>query len=260
MELTVSPSNSLTIGFIVLPITLVCWWTWASGRAFGVESTRPPPDRVTQNSATSLFNSKAAAWTAALLVIWLIFGAFVGHQDWAHTFNTFPPSGVRAFIALIVITIIIALTRVGKTLAHNTPLWLLVGFQAFRIPVEFLIHQAYLENITIIEMTYLGRNFDIITGLLALLIAIYAYKKKVSNKVILAWNILGLALLVNVVATGVMSMPHNFQLIETDKPNIWVMFFPFIWLPFVLVCSALFGHLLIFRYLLARKPKSHHSI
>ncbi len=258
MELDVVPSSILFAGFILLPILLACWWIWTAGHAFAVDSIHKPSNRI--NSASAPFNNKAALSAAVLLLIWLIFAAFVGHQDWAHTFDSFPPPGVRAFIAVIVITIILALTRPGKILALNTPLWLLTGFQAFRIPVEFLIHQAYLEKITIIEMTYLGRNFDIMTGVLALLIAIYAYKNKVSNKVILAWNILGLALLINVVSTGVMSMPHNFQLIETDKPNIWVMYFPFIWLPFVLVCSALFGHLLIFRYLLACKPKPNHPV
>lgn len=246
MELGTAPSNTLLGGFMILPILLACWWVWTSGRAYGVDN----------NSGSVAFNNKAAALSAVLLITWLILSAFVGLQDWAHSFDSFPPPGVRVFFALIATTFIIALSKPGKILALNTPLWLLIGFQTFRVPLELLIHQAYSENITIVEMTYFGRNFDIITGILALAIAVYAYKRAVPNKIIFTWNILGLALLVNVVASGVMSMPHKFQIIETDIANIWVTFFPFIWLPFILVCSALFGHLLVFRYLLARKEEA----
>lgn len=256
MELHLVPSNMLLSGFVVLPILLACWWVWVSGRAYAVDQEEYSLNPRNRNANAAPFNSKAAVLTAILLVAWLIAAAFVGHQEWAHTFDSFPPPGVRAFFAFIAITIIIALSKAGKVLALNTPLWLLIGFQTFRIPLELLIHAAYLENVTIIQMTYYGRNFDIITGILALALALYSFKKVISNKVILAWNLLGLALLVNVVGTGVMSMPHHLQIIETDIPNIWVTFFPFIWLPFVLVCSALFGHLLIFRYLLAQKEKS----
>ncbi len=255
MELGDTPSNILLTGFTVLPVLIACWWIWISGRAYSVDHVNNSLSSVTNYSPAAPFNYKAAALTAVVLVLWLIAAAYVGHQDWAHTFDSFPPPGVRVFLAFIVTTIIVALTKAGRVLAINTPLWLLIGFQVFRIPVELLIHQAYLENITIVEMTYFGRNFDIITGILALAIAIYAFKKEISNTIILMWNILGLAFLINVVAIGVFSMPHNIQLIETDIANIWVTFFPFIWLPFVLVCSALFGHLLVFRYLFAQRVK-----
>lgn len=254
MELDITPSNTLLSGFIILPILITCWWVWACGRAYGVAGSKHKPLSPSYNNSTKApFNLKVAGLAAVIFVIWLTSAAFVGFQDWAHDFESFPPLVIRVFLVFIVVTIFIALSKIGKVIALSTPLWLIIGFQTFRIPLELLIFQAYSENITIVEMTYLGRNFDIVTGILALAIAAYTFKKEISNKIILIWNIFGLAMLINVVGTGILSMPHAFQVIKTDFPNIWVTFFPFIWLPYVLVCSALFGHLLVFRYLLAQK-------
>jgi hypothetical protein len=43
----------------------------------------------------------------------------------------------------------------------STPL---VGFQAFPLPLELLMHQAALEGTTPPQMTYTGSNFDIVSG------------------------------------------------------------------------------------------------
>lgn len=246
MELDVIPSNTLYAGFVILPLLITCWWIWVSGRAHAVlNRDNKPLNSTNSNSPKAVFSLKAASLSAVIFVVWLTSAAFVGFQDWAHNFESFPPPVIRVFLVFIVVTLFIAFSKIGKVLALNTPLCLLIGFQTFRVPLELLLHQAYLENITIVEMTYLGRNFDIVTGILALAIAAYSYKRQISNKIILAWNMLGLAMLINVVGTGILSMPHAFQVVETDFPNIW--------LPYVLVCSALFSHLLIFRYLLEPK-------
>jgi len=248
MQLSINPSSSLLAGFIILPIFITLWWIWVSGRAFSAAG-----NQYSGRASNASFDFRVASWAGGIFIVWLSCAAYISFQDWAHNFELFPPYGVRVFFIFIVVTVIIAFSKIGKTLALFTPLWLLVGFQSFRIPLELLIYQAYLENVTIIQMTYLGRNFDILTGILALLIAMYAYKNKIPNSIVLIWNVLGMFLLINVVATGVMSMPHAFQIIKSDFPNTWVTYFPFVWLPYVLVCSALFGHLLVFRYLWMQK-------
>jgi len=250
MELNTTPSLVINFGFILTAIMLTCWWIWVSGKAYANSSPHENSQKKSQKN-----RQKAVVWAAIIIFIWLALTAFISFQSWARQFDSFPPHALKVFLGLIALTMLLAFLRPGRIISQHTPLWLLIGFQAFRLPLELLIHQAYIENITIIEMTYLGRNFDIVTGLFAFILGVYAYKYTLSNRIILLWNLLGLALLMNVVTIGIFSMPHPIQLIKTDFPNIWITYFPFIWLPSVMVCSALFGHLLIFRYLSAqRKP------
>ena len=62
------------------------------------------------------------------------------------------------------------------------------------------------------------------------------------------WNVLGLALLANVVTVAILATPR-FRYFGGDRLNIWVTYPPFVWLPAVMVLAALAGHLLIFRAL-----------
>jgi len=248
MELNATPSTALTFGFILITLLLASWWIWLTGRAYANFFAEQ-----TQKYSKTNTSRKATLWATVIILSWLGLTAMVSFQDWAHNFDSFPPPALRVLLILIAITMLFAFLKPGKVISQQTPIWLLIGFQTFRVPLELLIHQAYAENITIIEMTYLGRNFDIVTGVLALLLAIYSYRHALSNWVILLWNLLGLGLLLNVVATGIFSLPHPMQLVETNFPNVWITYFPFIWLPSLLVCSALFGHLLVFRYLTAQR-------
>ena len=67
---------------------------------------------------------------------------------------------------------------------------------------------------------------------------------------IAVWNVIGTVLLANILAIAIASMPM-FHLFGVDRLNVWVAELPFVWLPSVLVLTALAGHLLIFRKLRA---------
>jgi hypothetical protein len=97
-------------------------------------------------------------------------------------------------------------------------------------------------------MTWDGMNFDIITGVTALAIA--PFVGRISRGWLLAWNCLGLGLLLWAIAIATVSFPTSLQLLHPD--NTWIARFPYIWLPAVLVPSALFGHIAIFRKLLTQ--------
>ena len=68
---------------------------------------------------------------------------------------------------------------------------------------------------------------------------------------VLAWNILGLLLVLNVVTVGILSTPR-FRLFGDDRLNVFVTYPPFVWLPAVMVLAALAGHLIVFRALSRR--------
>jgi cytochrome c biogenesis factor len=62
-------------------------------------------------------------------------------------------------------------------------------------------------------------------------------------KIILAWNLICLGLLLNVVITGVLSSPLPFQQFNFDKPNIGMPYFPYVFIPGVVVQLVFFSHL-----------------
>jgi hypothetical protein len=244
MPLPTIPSTELQAGFLLLVLVMGIWWTLAVGKAY-----------APANGAN--WNIPRAGVGLSVFVLWVAFLFGVSQQAWAHDFDSFPPPGLRVFLVLILLTTVIAFSSIGRKLAEGLPLIWLIGFQVFRLPTELLIHQAANAGLAPMEMTFEGRNFDIVTALLALVLVVLLHKGAISAKLIMVWNLLGLALLLNVVITAVMAMPHPLQMLNTTPPNVWVTYFPFILLPGVLVCSALLGHLLVFRALaLQRRAKS----
>ena len=240
MPLPNIPSVVLQAGFALIALILCIWWMYAVGRAYAADTD-------------TRWNTSKALVALGIFVFWsaLLYG--VSQQGWAHEFDTFPPPGLRVFLVLIVATVVIAFSTIGRTLANGLPMILLVGFQVFRLPTELLIQQAANAGIAPMEMTFQGQNFDIITAVSALALVVALRWGVVSARVLMGWNVLGLLLLLNVVVTAIMAMPHPFQILHTNPPNVWVTYFPFILLPGVMVCSALLGHLLVFRALAAQR-------
>ena len=146
-------------------------------------------------------------------------------------------------------------TRIAAVLARATPLWLLIGMQGFRLPLELVMHEAAVEGVMPVQMTFGagGFNYDIVTGVTALLLAaLLRWRPECSRWIVWVWNVIGSTLLVAIVAIAVTSTPLFARFGSAPSQlNTWVFFAPFVWLPAVLVGSALLGHALIFRRLLS---------
>ena len=106
-------------------------------------------------------------------------------------------------------------------------------------------------------MTFEGRNFDIIAGIMAPFIAYFGFTKiKIKRSTILVWNFLSLALLLNIVVNGILSTPLPFQKFAFEQPNVAMLYFPFSWIPTFIVPVVLFGHLSSIRQLTRGKVRS----
>ncbi|HEX5025988.1 MAG TPA: hypothetical protein VFV68_11990, partial [Agriterribacter sp.] len=70
---------------------------------------------------------------------------------------------------------------------------------------------------------------------------------------ILLWNFICLALLINIVVNAVLSAPFPFQQFAFDQPDIAVLYFPFNWLPAVVVPIVLLSHLATIRQIINGK-------
>jgi hypothetical protein len=98
-------------------------------------------------------------------------------------------------------------------------------------------------------MTFEGTNFDLFSGITAPIVAYLEFRTTTNKRLLFAWNILCLLLLLNVVITAVFALPSPFQKLAFEQPNIAVLYFPFNLLPTVVVPTVLLGHLVAIRQL-----------
>jgi hypothetical protein len=223
--------------FVVIPIALVFLLTGAVAHAYRGQ---------TSSGMAALTALSAAAWLAATWVA-ASSGAL---RAWSAT----PPPFMVLLVAIVALALVLSLSPLGLRIARSVPVWLLVAVQAFRLPLEIAMHEMAERGIMPAQMSYSGLNLDIVTGATALVVAGLA-RRGGYRGLVRVWNAMGLALVVNVAAVGVLSTPR-FAAFGTDRLNVWIAYPPFVWLPAVMVLAALAGHLLVFRALSAQAAQA----
>ncbi|MSQ84256.1 MAG: hypothetical protein EXR77_15460 [Myxococcales bacterium] len=200
------------------------------------------------------------ALTAAGMLAWVGVTGVLAARGLLNTDAPLPAPFHRLMLLSALATGAFAFLAPGRRLVAGVPLWKLCGFQAFRVPLEFVLWALYANGSLPVQMTYEGRNFDVLSGLLAIPLAFFLRRGRVPSGVIWAWNLLSLGLLVNIVQIAVRSTPGPLRAFTNDPPNVLVFSLPWVWLPTICVLAALLGHLLVFRGLLAQKPNSSTQI
>ncbi|HKC34999.1 MAG TPA: hypothetical protein VKB95_03020, partial [Chitinophagaceae bacterium] len=100
----------------------------------------------------------------------------------------------------------------------------------------------------------------VVTGVLALPVGyLLAGKKSYASKLIIAFNIIGILLLLNILMIAVLSMPTSIRYFMNEPSNTLVAQFPFILLPGVLVPIAYTMHIFSLRQLLAKQNRIDFS-
>lgn len=187
--------------------------------------------------------------TLAVALLYLVLPAWLamsGHLD-AQVGPV--PLAMPLILGLTVLTVAASFSAAGHRVATALPLAALVGLQVFRLPLELLLHRLAAAGEIPMVMTYAGWNFDIVTGLTALVLGLWLVRGRVPTALVLGWNVMGLVLLVTIVTISVLAAPGPLQRFTDGPPNLLPVCFPYVWLPTVLVQLALAGHLLVFRRL-----------
>lgn len=194
---------------------------------------------------------QSAVWYAFGAGAWLLATGALGQTGFLAGGGGLPPRFVVVMVPMFALPVLLGVSDVGKRLS-NAPFALLVGFQAFRLPLELVMHQAAIDGTMPEQMTYTGMNFDIVTGATALLVAVLAARGLAPRWLLWAWNALGTLLLVAILIIAVASLPAFAAFgREPAQVNTWVAYFPFVWLPAGLVSAAVLGHVLLWRRLLS---------
>ncbi|MCP3099778.1 hypothetical protein LZ198_12965 [Myxococcus sp. K15C18031901] len=235
-----APSAPVTTGFVLLVLCMACLLvaaTWRAGRRLG--------EPLQVNARWTLLSAALVAVVMAVTGVLAARGAFADMRS-------APPDIFKALLPTVVLTFVLAFSRFGDRLVRGLSLSALVGFQVFRVPVEVALWALHREGTLPVEMTFEGLNFDILTGLSAPVLAWLVHRGRASRLLVGAWNTVGLALLLTIVAIANLSSPLFEHLFHAEPRSTLITTAPFIWLPIVLVQAALLGHLLVYRWL--RQP------
>jgi hypothetical protein len=229
-------SDPVIATFVVIPVALATTLAWATLTAW----RRSGVSESASRRAAAIVVIDTAAWMA---LTWV--AASIGLlQQWDRR----PPPFLFVPVGVVLVSLILAFGGVGTRIARYLPLWTLVAIQGFRLPLELAMHALSERGIMPIQMSYSGRNFDIVTGVTAIVVAWLVKFGYAGRTLVMTWNVLGLALLVNVVTVAIASTPM-FKASGEDRVVTFVAYPPFVWLPAVMVLAALAGHLVIFRAL-----------
>jgi hypothetical protein len=200
---------------------------------------------------------RKAGWsttmTIAVLFITLVIPALLARAGVLDRYTPPPPPALLLLLGQTILTVVIIISSRGTALASHLALGAVVLLQSFRIGVEVLLHRLYLEGVVPVQMTWSGRNFDVVTGITGLILGALLVRGRILPRgVVLGWNILGLVLLLNIVGVAALSTPVPFRVFTEGPPNLLPSTLPWIWLPSFLVQVALGSHLLVFRMLSGR--------
>lgn len=187
--------------------------------------------------------ARLVAW--GLLALWLAgTGAVAAAGLLTPSPDKPPPNLVVATIGMVALCAL-ALTGPGRRMILNIPAKWIVGMQAFRIPVEVCLWMGAAAGVSPVLMSWHGRNFDVISGLLGLALGITMALRTVPRPVIAAFHVIGLGLVLNVVIHAVLATPGPMRQIHgAENAPLFVTTFPYVWLPAVLVPLAIAGHVL----------------
>lgn len=225
----------------VMPVFLLCvaYTLWWLGKALSpILSTR-----------------KSQIAVASIGGIWLLLQALLAQRGFYYAPTSMPPHMTLAIMPPVIFMVVLfAVPATRKQLMH-IDLRALTWLNAVRIPVELTLFWLFIGGYVPQLMTFEGANFDILTGITAIAAAIWGFTANGSvarRWLLLLWNMGGLILLFNIVIRAVLAIPSPIQQLAFEQPNVAVLYFPFIWLPSVIVVAALFTHVLSLWRLLAK--------
>lgn len=187
-----------------------------------------------------------------VLLVWAVITAGLGVMGFYQQNYQMPPRFLFLVGPGVAAVFVLFATRRGRAFIDSVNIADLTLLHSVRLPVELVLYQLYAASLVPQIMTFDGSNFDIITGLSAPLVYYFAFKRKALNtRWVLAWNFACLLLLFAIMAIAILSSATPFQQFGFEQPNTGVTYFPFVWLPGIIVPVALFSHLVSIKKLLA---------
>jgi len=234
----VIPDDASTLCFVAIVLALAALFVAGVARA-GRTLGEPP-------AVTRRWTARAAFGIAG----WLALTALVPASGVLAREVMPPPLALFAF-ASVAVSVAAAFSPIGTRLARGLPIAALVLVQAFRLPLELVLHSWKEQGVLPVQMTFEGHNFDIVSGVLAVLVGGLLLRGSAPRAFVWVFNLIGFGLVLTVSTIAVLSSPLPIRTYLADPPVLLAFHFPYAWIIPICVGGAIFGHLVTFRWLLA---------
>jgi hypothetical protein len=222
-------STGLFTGLVLL---LCAGFVWGSGRA-------------ARGAGWGLGRGLAAS--AVGVGLWLGVFAWIAESGFLEV-ESVPPRVMLVFALTNIAVVGLSFSRVGGAWAREVPMWVLVGAQGFRLPLELILHQWYQEGSLPVQMTFRGDNFDIVTGILGVAVLGWKFwRGEVPRWALWCVSVVGVGLLARVAFIAVSSVPAPWRSYTEGPPLLLAYSAPHIWIVSVCVGGALFLHVVALR-------------
>lgn len=200
------------------------------------------------------FKATQSPKTMLAILLWVFIVGLLGINGFYSNTKAFPPRFVFLIAPASIFILIAFLNRKSRIAIDQLGLKWFTLLHVVRVPVELVLYNVFQAGLIPESMTFEGYNLDILSGITAPFIYYFVFVKKwIGRKGLLIWNIACLALLFNILTIAILSAQTPFQQFSFDQPNIGVAYFPFVWLPAVIVPLVLFSHLVSIRQLIKTK-------
>lgn len=199
---------------------------------------------------------RAANRSKTLLIftlLWMALQLAIAETGFYNKPGVMPPRLMFQLLPALILIIVLFVTTRGRNFIDGLDIKQLVLLHTIRIPVEIVLYCLFMAKAIPQIMTFEGRNFDILAGLTAPLIYYFGFiKKNISKKIILAWNLISLGLLINIILIALLSSASPLQQFAITETNIALGHSPFNWLPGVVVPIVLLSQLAGIRQLIVK--------
>ncbi len=194
------------------------------------------------------------------LCIWLLITGALAHGGFLAVWHARPPRLPAIPMLALIAIVLINRADVFRKLLDATPRHWPVAMQTFRIGVELAFWGLYASGGAPEQVTFEGRNFDVIVGLTAPFVAFAIAKLNLKPSVVIVWNVLGILILSNTIVTTLSSMPGPLHINWPGMPFTAFAAWPFVWVPAFLAPLAIFIHVFSIRQnallIQSKKPRA----
>ena len=178
----------------------------------------------------------------AALGLWLAATAALAHAGVLSDWTARPPRVGLLPLAFLATTLLLGRTATLRALVEATPRAWPILAQTFRVPVELTLFALYASGRAPVQVTFEGRNLDVLVGLTAPLMAWWVWRRRANPALVVGWNVLGLTILANTVVTVLTSTPGPLHLPWPGAPFTAIAEWPLVWLPAFLAPLAVLLH------------------
>jgi len=234
------------IGFILL--TIIYFVLFVKEIQKGIQKTSWDTDR----------KKKVLVFILRGLALWGIFVTLWSGSEMMADFSNFPFNMMPVIAVPLITAVSLMFSKNVSEILFQIPVEKLILLQSFRFFVELLLWALFIAEVVPVQMTFEGKNFDILAGITAPVIAWLVLQNKISKTALIIWHFICLGLLINIVSIAILSTPSPWRMFMNEPSNTIVTHFPVSFLPGFLVPLAYTLHFFSLKQLFSKRVEQTH--